>query len=88
MFAKAVRRKKPSRNHNNKEDSYSPTKPGEVISVHQLVSPTPGVIAQMTGFLTKKWYKYATAYVDQNLKLSYVYLRKTATADETLGKQV
>jgi hypothetical protein len=53
-----------------------------------MVSPTPGLIAQMTGFLTTKRYKYATVYVDQFSRLGYVYLQKEATAEETLqGKE-
>lgn len=59
------------------------TKPGHVVSVDQLVSPTPGLIAQMTGFLTTKRYKYATVYVDQFSRLGFVYLQKTASAEET-----
>ena len=39
--------------------------PGDVISVNQMVSPTPGLVAQMTGILTTKRYKYATVYVGQ-----------------------
>ena len=31
-----------------------PTKPGELISVDQMVSPTPGIIAQITGKITTK----------------------------------
>ena len=38
----------------------------------------------MTGRLTKKRYKYATVFVDQASKLSYVYLQKTASVEETL----
>ena len=54
----------------------------------QLVSPTPGLIAQMTGILTTKTYKYATVYIDQYSKLSYVYLQKTSTVEKTLeGKK-
>ena len=41
-----------------------PTLPGEVVSVDQMVSPTPGLIAYMTGKLTTKRYKYATVFVD------------------------
>ena len=40
-------------------------KPGEVISVNQMVSPVPGLIAQMVRFLTEQRYKYATVFVDQ-----------------------
>ena len=53
------------------------------MSVDQLVLPTPGLIAQITGFLTTKRYKYATIYVDQYTRYGYVYLLKTASAEET-----
>ena len=62
--------------------------PGEVVSVDQMVSPTPGLIAQITGKLTNKRYKYATIFMDQASHFGYVYLQKTATADETIeGKE-
>jgi len=48
----------------------------------------PGLIAQMAGFLTKKRYNYATIYVDNASGMGYIYLQKTASADETLeGKR-
>ncbi len=88
MYAKAIKRKWRSRTANNREEAAKPTKPGERVSVDQLVSPTPGLVAQMTGFLTTKRYKYATVYVDQASRLSFVWLQKTATAEETLlGKE-
>jgi hypothetical protein len=65
-----------------------PLKTGKVMSVDQLVFPTPGLIAQMTGFIAKQRYRYATVYVDQALGLSYVHLQKTALADETLESKV
>ena len=61
-----------------------PTKPGQVVSVDQLVSPTPGLIAQMTGFLTKQRYKYATVYIDQASGQSFIHLQKSASTSETL----
>ena len=61
-----------------------PTKPGQVVSVNQLVSPMPGLIAQMTGLLTKKRYKYATVFVDQFLGLGFVYLQKEVSVEETV----
>ena len=54
------------------------------MSVDQLVSPTPGLIAQMTGFLTKKRYKYATVFVDHFSGHGFVYLQKEASVEETL----
>jgi hypothetical protein len=61
-----------------------PSKPGEVVSVDQLVSPTPGLVAQLSGFITKERYKYATVYVDQYSGLGFVWLQKSSSAEETL----
>ena len=58
--------------------------PGDKVSVDQMVSPTPGLVAQMTGILTTRRYKYATIYVDQASKMGFTYLQKTASAEETL----
>lgn len=41
---------------------------GDVISVDQLESTTPGRIVQLKGFLTKDRYRYATVFVDQYSK--------------------
>ena len=60
------------------------TSPGDLVSVHQFISPTLGLITQMTGKLTKKRYTYATIFVDQASKLGYVYFQKTSTVEETL----
>ena len=66
------------------KDITLPSMPGQVVSVDQLVSPVPGLIAQMTGFITKQRYKYATVYIDQFSSFSFVYLQCTASAQETL----
>jgi len=60
------------------------TNPGEMVSVDQLVSLAPGLVAQMTGKLMNNHYKYATVYVDHASWLGYVYLQKTAEAEETV----
>jgi Reverse transcriptase (RNA-dependent DNA polymerase) len=89
LFSKMTRkpwRGKPS--SRSIRENELPQKPGQVVSVDQLVSPTPGLIAQMTGFLTTKRYKYATVYVDQFSRLGFIYLQKTASAEETIeGKK-
>ena len=54
------------------------------MSVDQLQSTTPGLIAQMRGFLTKRRYHYATVFVDQFSKLGFVYLQETSNTDETI----
>ena len=83
-YAKATKRKwrdKPSlRNHSK----FPPTRPGQIVSIDQMVSPVPGLVAQLTSRLTKARYKYATVFVDQYSKVGYVHLQKTATAEETI----
>ena len=59
-------------------------KPGEVISVDQMVSPVPVLIALMLGFLTRQRYKYATVFVNQASHMGFVYLQKTCSAEETI----
>jgi hypothetical protein len=54
------------------------------VLVDQIVSPTPGLISQMTGFLMKKRYKYSTVLFDQFYRLGCVYLQNTAMAEETV----
>ncbi|KAI2505304.1 hypothetical protein MHU86_9104 [Fragilaria crotonensis] len=56
-------------------------------TVHQhrsVESSTPGLIAQIKGWLTKKRYKVATIFVDHFSGLSYIHLQKSTNADETL----
>ena len=49
-----------------------------------MYSPTPGLVAQMTGILTKQRYKYATIYTDHFSNFSYLHLQKTGDVIETL----
>ena len=64
------------------------TTPGQVVSVDQLESSTPGFVAQLKGLLTTQQYNYATIFVDQYSKLSFVFLQKRITSAETvLAKQ-
>jgi len=62
----------------------------QIVSVEQLVSPTPGLIlALMAGTLADKKYSYASVCVNLFLQFGYVHLQKMATAKETTikGKQ-
>jgi hypothetical protein len=47
-------------------------------------SPTPGLIAQMDGWLNKKRYRYAAIFVDHYSGYGFVHLQKTQSAEETL----
>ena len=61
---------------------------GELVAVDQMVSPTPGFIAQITGRLTTKRYKYATIFVDIATRYGYVHLQKSPDTQETVdGKK-
>jgi hypothetical protein len=84
MYGKATKRQWRHKSPHNKDESVTPTRPGQVISVDQMKSPTPGFIAQMTGILTTRRYEYATVYVDQYSSVGFVHLQKTASAEETL----
>jgi hypothetical protein len=89
LYFKATRqfwRREIMKKHNSTNNQS--TKPGQVVSVSQLVSPTPGLVAQFSDFLTTKRYKYATIYIDIYSRYGYVYLNKTASANESvIGKK-
>lgn len=61
------------------------TAPGQCVSVDQLESTAPGLIAQMKGMLTRQRYRAATVFVDHFSGLSYVHLQKSTNAVETLA---
>ena len=84
LFVKATSRQWISKQQRHWNEENTATKPRSLISVDQLVSPTPGFIGQLTVILTRNRYKYATVFVDQYYGLGYVYLQKTATSDETI----
>jgi hypothetical protein len=50
-----------------------------------MVSSTPGLIAQMAGFLTRKRYKYAMVFVDHYSDFSYVHLMQSQSAEEAVN---
>ena len=68
----------------NKTNTKIATRPGQIISVDQLESNTPGLIAQLKGKLTQQRYKYATVFVDQFSGYTFVYLQKRLTSEETV----
>ncbi len=57
LYAKATRKPWRGKTAKDRLDDKVASKPGQVVSIDQLVSPTPGLIAQMIGFLTTKRYK-------------------------------
>ena len=59
------------------------SRPGQILLVDQLESTTPGFILQLKRKLTKQRDYYATIFVDQYSRLSFVHLQRTITSDET-----
>jgi hypothetical protein len=58
--------------------------PGAIVSVDMMTSPTPGLIAQMTGSPTYRRYLHAAVYVDQATGYSFIWLQKSISEEETL----
>ena len=54
------------------------------MSVDQLESTSPGFITQLKGTLTQQRYKYATVFVDQFSRYTFVYLQKRVSSQETV----
>ena len=84
LCAKASRRPWRSKTSDNRDEVLELPEPGDVVSVDQLASPTPGLTAQITGKLTTKRHRHATVFVDQASRLGCVCLQQTCSADETL----
>ena len=68
----------------DKQSTKVATRPGQIVSVDQLESNTPGFIAQLKGKLTQQRYNYATVFVDQYSGYSFVYLQRRITSEETV----
>ena len=56
----------------------------KIVSVDQLVSPTPGLVSQITVILSTNRYKYSTVFFDHLSIYSYMYLHQTASDEYTL----
>ena len=68
----------------DKKATKTATRPGQIVSVDQLESNAPGLIAQLKGKLTQQRYKYATVFVDQFSGYTFVYLQNHLTSEETV----
>ena len=60
------------------------TEPGQCISVDQLESPSPGLIAQLKGIPTMQRYNAATIFVDHYSRYTYVHLQQTLSSEDTV----
>ena len=56
IYAKSTNKPLRGRSRKTPHKSLQFTNPGQIVSVYQLVSPIPGIVAQMTGILNTKRY--------------------------------
>ena len=60
------------------------TKPGQIVSVDQMISTQVGFIAQLKGGLTKQQYTATTVFTDHYSRLQYIHLMTRLTLQETV----
>jgi len=60
------------------------TKPGKCVSGDQLTSPAPGLVAQVSGALTKSRYTTATVFVDHATDFGYLHFQRLSGAADTV----
>ena len=89
LYGKATRRPWRTKPSNDPSDGYTPTTPGEVVSVDQMSSNVAGLVAQMAGRPTHSRYKVVTVFVDQATGFSFVHFQKSTSGEETVeGKEL
>ena len=84
QFGKATRRPKRFKGAGNEREIRTATAPGQIVSVDQLESRTPGLVAHQKGRPTTLRYQYATVFVDHYSRFSFVYLQTSISSTETL----
>ncbi len=63
---------------------FAATKPGEMVSVDQMVSTKVGFFTQLKGRLTKKRYRCCTIFVDHYSRMRFVHHQVNDSSMETL----
>jgi len=66
-----------------KSEIFVATRPGECVSVDQMISTQVGFVAQLKGKLTLRRYRAATVFVDHYSRLRYIHLMQSLTSEET-----
>ena len=84
MFGRATRKAWQSKSPPSKIGSKLVTEPGQCVSVDQLESPSPGLIAQLKGIPTIQRYNAATIFVDHYSQYTYMHLQRTLSSDDTV----
>ena len=85
LYGRATRKSKGRKGQRSIDSVVAEVKkPGDCVSVDVLVSSTPGLIAQMSGFLSKQRYLYACIFLDHYSDFGYTYMMKKQDGDSVL----
>ena len=63
---------------------FKATRPGQVVSVDQMISTQPGFVAELKGKLTVQCYKAAIIFVDHFFGLCYIHMMTNMSSIETI----
>jgi hypothetical protein len=77
----------PWRNNETTRTVFKATKPGQCVSVDQMISTQVGFYAQLKGSLTKQQYRGATIFVDHFSGYKYIHLMTRLSSEETVAAQ-
>ena len=83
-YGKAHRKPWRSKGIKNRRHIKVATAPGQVVSVDQLISPTPGFVPTHRGKPTIQRYRGATVFVDHYSDYTYVHLMTEMNAEATV----
>ena len=75
----------PRKNGETTRTVFKATKPGQFVSVDQMISTQVGFYAQLKGSLTKQRYRGATVFVDHFSGYKYVHLMTHLSSEETVA---
>ena len=66
----------------------SVTQLGQCVSVDQLESMTPGLIAKLKGRATRNRYQYVTVFINHFSSFLFIYLQKCITSEEMVRAKI
>ena len=84
LYGKATRRPWRDKGTSAKAEPRKARKPGDCVSIDQLESTTPGLVAQMKGRLTTDRYLAATVFTDHYSGFSYVHIQRSTSSIDTV----
>lgn len=84
LYGKGIKRSKRTKIARSLQPAQDIMAAGDCVSVDILVSETTGLVAQMSGFLTRQRYKYVCIFVDHHSDFSFVHLMKSQEGVEVV----